>query len=359
MNTNPDDELVSQLTEEMAAFRTLFGTNPIRSTVADYYRWKVYKNPFGPGIIHLEQKDGRAVGSATLTRKRVVVDGRPLEAAEIGDTFTHPDYRRQGIFSTCVQACLEYAARQNLDLIYGTPNSQSLPGYVKKFGFVMNPGAPWRKLVKPLASSGSLLDDVTGCLLTRHPIERMRQRRRLAHYQTVRKACLGQAASLGLHIETVSAFSQEVDGLWDLNHPAFCTIRDHTYLRWRFVDNPDAYHILLAMANGVPAGCLVMKLSPSQRNGILCDFVTRHGDKNIFRLLVSQAEQHLVDLGYRSVQSTCIRSGYYYDDLIELGYEDPEQNADRPIIFYGRPEITETLRTRTDWHFTLADSDNI
>lgn len=358
MNHGITNEMISQITNEMADFRALFGPNPIRDTSAAYYRWKIYDNPFGTGFIHLEKREGRTVGSTTLSRRRIAVNGVCLSAAEIGEAFTLPDFRRQGIFLKGVRACMQYASEQGIDLIYATPNPQSLPGFINKLGFVMNPNISWQSLVKHLSSPGTLLKGAAGCLATRHPIQRMKRLGRMIRYQRIRRARLASLSSLDIHTQTAADFPYEVNGLWKLDHPTFCMFRDRLYLRWRFVDNPDSYCILTALKQDEPVGCLALKLYESQRCGILCDFITQHGDKDILALLVSQAEQYLVDLGYRSSRLTCVQSGLYYDDLVSLGYENSGQNR-MTIVFHGRPEITDLLKNGLNWHFTLADSDNI
>ena len=69
--------------EKMAQFRTLFSPNPMRSSSAQYYKWKLMDNPYGPGSISLEQREEKSVGSTTLTPKKVALYDEILPAAEI------------------------------------------------------------------------------------------------------------------------------------------------------------------------------------------------------------------------------------------------------------------------------------
>src|SRR5688572_18904515 len=123
----------------MAQFRSLFGTLPHKSTGADYYRWKSEQNPFGQGKLHLVERGDAIAGSASVTFKNVAVAGVPHRATEIGDTYTHPDFRRQGIFATAVTECTKYAIDHGAHFVYGTPNDAALPGYRDKLSYSVVP----------------------------------------------------------------------------------------------------------------------------------------------------------------------------------------------------------------------------
>jgi hypothetical protein len=62
------------------------------------------------------------------------LDGAPIRACEIGETWTAPEHRRRGLFSLLVKHCWAHGYDHGAEIIYGTPNGQSTPGY-KKLGF--------------------------------------------------------------------------------------------------------------------------------------------------------------------------------------------------------------------------------
>ena len=71
---------------------------------------------------------------ASFTPKKFKVCSEIIIVSEIGDTFTDPNYQRQGIFSTLVNSVREDALKYSrVQLLYGTPNENSLPGYEKKY----------------------------------------------------------------------------------------------------------------------------------------------------------------------------------------------------------------------------------
>lgn len=66
--------------------------------------------------------------------KRLQAGDTSYLCAELGDFFTHPDYRRQGIFRRRTSAVCEQAQRKGVGLIYVRPDVNSYPG-LAKMGF--------------------------------------------------------------------------------------------------------------------------------------------------------------------------------------------------------------------------------
>ena len=93
----------------MALHRAQFPANARRSISREYYEWKIYKNPVMAGYIHLEVRNGHVVGSSTLMPRRIAILDEIVLGAEWGDSFTPPEYRRQGINARALSACKDYA----------------------------------------------------------------------------------------------------------------------------------------------------------------------------------------------------------------------------------------------------------
>lgn len=114
----------------------------------ELFRWKLGRsNPAGEGVLALAVSGEDVVGVMTATMKLVVANGQTLRAAETGDTFTHPDFRRGGhsatmamgtddaddylnksIFGRLVEEVTKRLAEREIELVCTTPNDQSLPG---------------------------------------------------------------------------------------------------------------------------------------------------------------------------------------------------------------------------------------
>lgn len=100
---------------------------------------------------------------ATLQRGGVRYAG-----AQSGDTMTHPEHRKQGLFVTLAQHTYALAASLGIETIYGFPNANSLPGFRKHLGWqflkpmlggeIRARRGPWRSLERRLFGTGRILE---------------------------------------------------------------------------------------------------------------------------------------------------------------------------------------------------------
>jgi plasmid stabilization system protein ParE len=88
------------------------------------------ENPFGRSYMLVAESEGRIVGFRAVMRWRFSVGGRTFDAVRPVDTATHPDHRGQGVFSRLTRTALD-DLRGQVDLVFNTPNPDSLAGYLK------------------------------------------------------------------------------------------------------------------------------------------------------------------------------------------------------------------------------------
>lgn len=56
-------------------------------------------------------------------------------AAQSGDTMTHPDHRGKGLFITLAKMTYDLAKEMGVEFVFGFPNANSYPGFVKKLNW--------------------------------------------------------------------------------------------------------------------------------------------------------------------------------------------------------------------------------
>lgn len=324
-----------------------------RSHNASYYRWKLLNNPAGEGAMWIVQDEGRVTGTASFTPKRLKI-GTPMPgAAEIGDTFTHPDYQRKGIFSTLVKSVRADALDNDIEFIYGTPNQNSLPGYEKKLNFPQIPGVGAVNLIRPLqmerVAKGRLGDTWKAKI--------MEIGMRLVYATRYRP----QKTSGVMQITTVDAFPPEIDSLWDAVADAYDVIivRDLTYLEWRFGTNPDEYTIWIVRDNSQQLlGYIVTK--PGLWRGLkvlyIADYLTMPGQESIFDEALSAILQHAQSQGADMVSCWSVEASEHARVLKNCGFL---RFRDVPIICYANELGKRVICADYKWYFTMADSDNI
>jgi GNAT superfamily N-acetyltransferase len=96
-----------------------------------YWRWKHIDNPFGASPVLVAVDENQIVGVRAFMRWAWTSSKGRVESVRAVDTATHPDFQGKGIFSKLTRALLETCKTKNYDLVFNTPNSKSLPGYLK------------------------------------------------------------------------------------------------------------------------------------------------------------------------------------------------------------------------------------
>lgn len=121
----------------------------------EIFEWKLgNNNPAGPGFLTVAMAQGRVIGTTSATAKKIKSGENVMTALEIGDTFTHPEWRKKGncnsptehlanpdeyfsksIFGRLVLETIHRAKQNGFTFIYGTPNANSYPPYIKRLNF--------------------------------------------------------------------------------------------------------------------------------------------------------------------------------------------------------------------------------
>jgi len=119
--------------DEAAALGVLvasLGGGPAGRRPPEFWRWKHFDNPFGRSFIIVAEVDDRIVGVRALMRWRFVSDSVEVRAVRAVDTATHPQWQGKGLFTRLTLEALD-RLRGDADLVFNTPNDNSLPGYLK------------------------------------------------------------------------------------------------------------------------------------------------------------------------------------------------------------------------------------
>ena len=64
------------------------------------------------------------------------INGKEILVAQSGDTMTHPKHRGKGLFITLAKMTYELAKESGVEFIFGFPNDNSYPGFVKKLNWI-------------------------------------------------------------------------------------------------------------------------------------------------------------------------------------------------------------------------------
>jgi GNAT superfamily N-acetyltransferase len=207
--------------DELAVLELLtasLGGGPAGRRPVEFFRWKHVENPFGRSFLLLAEDGGRVVGLRAFMRWRFASAQGEVRAARAVDTATHPEYQGRGIFTRLTLAALD-ALRDEVDLIFNTPNEKSLPGYLKMGWEVLGTVPVWVGVRRPLRFA-------RGVRSIREPSEAPPQ-------MPVSAPTASEALEDSVGVQSLLRPSDDLGADGRLATP-----RDVDFLRWRYGDVP-------------------------------------------------------------------------------------------------------------------------
>ncbi len=93
--------------------------------------FKHIENPFGSSLVLIAEEAGKVIGVRAFMKWKWQYGEKEFSTFRAVDTATHPDYQGKGIFKKLTLEAIERGVLNGDDFIFNTPNSQSLPGYLK------------------------------------------------------------------------------------------------------------------------------------------------------------------------------------------------------------------------------------
>jgi GNAT superfamily N-acetyltransferase len=97
---------------------------------SEWFEWKHIRNPFGKSVGYIAEENGEVLGVRLFMRWQFQCNGTIVKALRPVDTVTRPQARGKGIFTALTLKALEDYQKE-YDVIFNTPNQNSLPGYLK------------------------------------------------------------------------------------------------------------------------------------------------------------------------------------------------------------------------------------
>ena len=231
--------------EVLDLVRGSLGGGPAGERPPEYFRWKHLQNPFGRSFMIVAESGGAIVGFRALMRWRFSAGNRTVEAVRPVDTVTHPDHRGRGVFSRLTRTALDSLADE-VELVFNTPNPNSLPGYVKM---------GWRVV-------GKVPVRVRICRPGRFASSKLRRDRPVGPTAdaptTPRPAVAARTAAEALEDDGVVA---DLIARSERPTSGYHTSRSVEYLRWRYGRAPLlGYHAVVEGAADDPVGMCVFRL---------------------------------------------------------------------------------------------------
>ncbi len=308
----------------------------------EVWAWKHRSNPFGHSYLRVAtQEDGTLIGVRTFMRWRFRAGDRDVRAVRAVDTATHPDYQRLGVFSRLTAEGVHAITAEGTDTVFNTPNSKSLPGYLK---------LGWRPIgsIKPLVrvlNYPRFLFRVGKALLRKvDDREDLNRQFSLASIQEVRNV---------VSDDRFPELLRRDAALW---RDMIRTDKTQEYVSWRYASHPTVqYHALTIGDQAALHACAIIRTNIRRglREVVLSELFIAREDKNAVKRLCDTLAQ-LTNADYlvayflrQSVHQQALRSCGFY----QLPIRALELVANPRSKWAGRRNFLEPDR----WAMSLGD----
>jgi GNAT superfamily N-acetyltransferase len=230
--------------EVLDLLRSALGDGPTGERSSRFFRWKHLENPFGSSLMLVAEEGGHILGLRAFMRWRFCAGSRMLDAVRAVDTATLPEAQGKGVFSRLTREAVGIM-RSDVDLVFNTPNSKSLPGYLK-MGWQVVGRFPVRIRVK-------------------RPIRFVSRMRSFSTAsETMGDAPRVDARSVAEVLEDTPAVDSLLGETQDENG-RFITDRSAEYLRWRYASGPLDYRAITQDSGNDLRGLAVFRVRPRGR----------------------------------------------------------------------------------------------
>ncbi len=118
------------------------------------------------GFLAIDKKTQETAGYYGVFPILCRKEGKNMLAAQSGDTMTHPKHQAKGLFTKLAILTYELAKSEGVRFVFGFPNKNSYPGFIKKLNWVhygdinnynLKTGSlPFDKLAKKISLFGNL-----------------------------------------------------------------------------------------------------------------------------------------------------------------------------------------------------------
>ena len=322
-----------------------------------WWKWMYMGNPTGGSRIWVADHDGKTVGSRSTILLKMKIAGETVMASQNTDLMTHPDYRRQGIFSALEKKSFNQLKDEGIPLTYSFPSNMSYPGYMKSRKFFDTRAL--RTMIKPPNLENVLKRRIKNkfllkiCTIIGYLFINM-------FYKTKKPPEVN-----GLTITKISSFDDRINAFWKKtsNDHEIIVVRDKEYLNWRYVDVPDVdYTIYLAEEDGEICGYIVLGCAEQdQLAGHIIDVIAPLDRPEVIHCLLSKAIEYFKNENADFIFCKMIANERYYKIFRKNGFISSRFIIKSSfIVRINSPEISEVyLKDKKNWFIHIGDSDFI
>ena len=162
-----------------------------------------------------------------------------------------------------------------------------------------------------------------------------------------------------LDVAEITQIPEDWDKFWQVARINYDFIfnRNSKNMTWRYLTNPNKYHILTLRQKGDLMGYLVYRIQcdESEKHVVITDFLTIPGNEKLVIAGINYIKEQAFKTGSNRISVWCDQNNPYYRLLKKTRFIT---RSDIPVICYQN-SFANKIKTCSRWHFTIGDSDNI
>jgi hypothetical protein len=304
------------------------------------WTWQYQNNPMGPSYIDLavDKEEAKVLAGhyAVISYKFDLGNGE-VHGAQSLDTFTSPDYTRQGIFVKLAEQTYSKSFDDGVKFIFGFPNKLSYPGFVKKLNFKDPFGF---KVLKLPIRFGHYAKKIPGLgFLSGVPLAFQKH---------------NEDYSFTKITEVPKDFSLFAEGC--LKDIQFKIVRDEKYLSWRYLNCPDRDYDVLELRKGNELlGIVVGRVEGKFAH--LVDIIP--ASKESVSLLVDEFIAYYRNLGIDCITCFMNEENFLESELLLKGFKTTDKSDDFRFIIRTETEelYNSSMSESKNWFLLGGDTD--
>ena len=343
-----DEDEIFELTKAVLGERV-----PEKARWMRGWRWMHLDNPAGISRIWLAGDGSKIVSQYPVIREDMKIGEEIIKGAQLVDTMTHPQYRRQGICSTLGKKALTEMEKGEIHLVYCFPTQQVYPLHIKSgwldvcaFQVMFKPLNLKNILQKYFVRNRLLLNIFTvgGIIIIRA----------LFRSKKVPEEDM-------LKVRKISHFDDSINEFWNTVSNDYNIIgrRDKKYLNWRYVDAPNAdYTIYVAEEGGRICGYVILgcKDVDGLIFGHIYDIIAPTSREDIIQCLIAKAIEYFRDAKVDAISSQMVPNKIYHKALLKNGFIPRFRSKGRFIAYNASTKLSKAyLKNPKNWFIQLGD----
>jgi GNAT superfamily N-acetyltransferase len=326
----------------------------------DYWNWQFRDPPAGPARFRLAVAGDQIVGQYAVIPVPMQVGDKAIAGTLSLDTMTHPDYLRQGIFTTLANELYAELGREGFPITYGFPNENSIGPLTKRLQWSYICSLP--VYVKPLRPA-AIVDSVVSNRILGGIVKPFA---RLGTAILSPSSRVAPRTAAGLR--WLDRFDARADELWRLaRDPAKIALtRSAALLNWRYFQNPlREYRTVAYEEDGQLVAYAVLRCMEQfgLRGGMITDWIGRPGRDDALQAVLAAAEEYFREEGTDLVACLLHGDGRAARLLRRSGLLKAPRRAFKEWYFGVRlndASLPAGWTTNPDnWYLTFGDTDVI